>query len=128
MSIVTIYDNGVAVEVDGADPRVPVVVVPPVSVPDSPTLSDWRVALTLWGRMDDVTAKAAALVTSSDPATAMTGKIVTERLEYANNVLRSQLLALKDALGFTAADVDESLWRAHQVSLGDLSGKWPLAA
>ena len=72
-------------------------------------------------------AQAEALVASSDPATAMMGKIVTERLEYANNVFRSQLLTLKDALGFTEADVDESLWRAHQVALGDLSGKWPLS-
>lgn len=96
-------------------------------VPDNPTLGDWRVGLTLWGRMDDVTAKVAALVASADPSQVMLGKIALERLEYSNNVLRAQLLQLKDAFGFSAADVDESLWRAHQVSTGDLSGKWPLS-
>ena len=100
---------------------------PAAPVPDGPTLSDWRVGLTLWGRIDDVTAKVAALVSASDPATVMLGKIARERLEYANNVFRAQLLQLKDVVGFTAADVDESLWRAHQVTLGDLSGTWPLS-
>ena len=100
---------------------------PPVPVvPDGPTLRDWRVALTIWGRIDDVTARVAALKASGDPATVMTGKIASESFEYANNVFRRDLLELKDALGFTEADVDESLWRAHQVTLGDLSGVWPL--
>jgi hypothetical protein len=101
---------------------------PSLIVPDNPTLSDWRVGLTLWGRIDDVTARVANLVASTTPAQAMLGKIAKERLEYANNVLRAQLLQLKDAFGFSEADVDESLWRAHQVSLGDLSGVWPLPA
>ncbi|MCE4223387.1 hypothetical protein HCU64_06455 [Methylobacterium sp. C25] len=99
---------------------------PAQPVPDNPTLSDWRVGLTLWGRIDDVTAKVNALVASSVPAQAMLGKVAKERLEYANNVLCAQLLQLKDAFGFTAADVDESLWRAAQVAKGDLSGQWPL--
>ncbi len=100
----------------------------PSGPPDNPTLGDWRVALTLWGRMDDVTSRVAALVASTDPAKQILGKIASERLNYSNNVLRAQLLQLKDAFGFTAADVDESLYRAHQVSIGDLSGVWPLPA
>ncbi|GEP11441.1 hypothetical protein [Methylobacterium gnaphalii] len=98
----------------------------PATVLDNPTLSDWRVALTLWGRIDDVTAKVNALVASTTPAEAMLGKVAKERLEYANNVLRAQLLQLKDVFGFSADEVDESLWRAAQVSKGDLSGQWPL--
>jgi hypothetical protein len=94
--------------------------------PDNPTLGDWRVALTLWGRMDDVTNRVAALVSSAKPDQQKLGKIASERLNYSNNVLRAQLLQLKDAFGFSAADVDESLWRAQRVSLGDLSGTWPL--
>lgn len=101
---------------------------PAPTVPDNPTLGDWRVALTLWGRMDDVTSKVAALVASTDPVQHMLGKIASERLNYSNNVLRAQLLQLKDAFGFTSDDVDESLYRARQVSLGDLSGVWPLPA
>lgn len=107
---------------------------PAAAEPDGPTLSDWRVALTLWGRIDAVAAAVGALVAASDPAKAMVGKIAKERLEYANNVFRAQLLAPVDAtgtplcsvFGFTAADVDESMWRAQQVSKGDLSGVWPL--
>ncbi|TXN43597.1 hypothetical protein [Methylobacterium sp. WL7] len=101
---------------------------PAPTVPDNPTLGDWRVGLMLWGRIDDVTAKVAALVSSSDPAKQRIGKVASERLNYSNNVLRAQLLQLKDAFGFTAADVDESLYRAQRVSLGDLSGVWPLPA
>lgn len=102
--------------------------IAPAAVPDNPTLGDWRVALTLWGRIDDVTAKVAALVSSDKPDQQRIGKIASERLNYSNNVLRSQLLQLKDAFGFTADDVDESLWRAQRVSVGDLSGTWPLPA
>jgi hypothetical protein len=106
----------------------------PAVVPDGPTLSDYRVALTLWGRLDDVTNRVTTLAASTSPQQAMLGKIAKERLEYANNVFRAQLIAPTDAsggrfygvFGFTAADVDESLYRAHQVSLGDLSGVWPL--
>ncbi len=96
--------------------------------PDNPTLGDWRVGLTLWGRIDDVTSKVADLVASSDLAKQKVGKVAQERLQYSNNVLRSQLLQLKDAFGFSEADVDESLYRAHQVAQGDLSGVWPLPA
>ena len=98
----------------------------PAPPPDGPTLSDWRVAVDLWGRLDDVTARVAALVASSDSAQVRLGKIARQRLEFANNVYRDQLLALKDAAGFTAADIDESLWRAARIALGDLSGVWPL--
>ncbi|MEG9528246.1 MAG: hypothetical protein MIL41_21170 [Hyphomicrobiales bacterium] len=108
-----------------------VVYTPPApapAAPDNPTLGDWRVGLVLWGRMDDVTSRVNALVASSDPAQQRVGKVAYERLNYSNNVLRAQLLQLKDAFGFSAADVDESLYRAHQVSLGDLSGVWPLSA
>lgn len=101
---------------------------PPATALDNPTLGDWRVALTLWGRMDDVTARVNALIAATDAVQRTLGKVAYERLNYSNNVLRSQLLQLKDAFGFTAADVDESLYRARQVSLGDLSGVWPLAA
>jgi hypothetical protein len=96
--------------------------------PDNPTLGDWRVALTLWGRIDDVTGKVSALVSSDKPDQQKLGKIASERLNYSNNVLRAQLLQLKDAFGFSAAEIDESLYRARQVSLGDLSGMWPLPA
>jgi hypothetical protein len=123
---VPILQDSVVMQVAPDDPRAPVVVSQEPAVPDNPTLGDWRVGLTLWGRMDDVTAKVAALVASSDASQAMLGKIATERLEYSNFVQRATLLSLKDALGFTTADVDESLWRAHQVSIGDLSGTWPL--
>lgn len=98
----------------------------PVTAVDNPTLGDWRVGLTLWGRMDDVTSRVNALVASTDAAQRTLGKVAYERLNYSNNVLRAQLLQLKDAFGFSAADVDESLYRARQVSLGDLSGVWPL--
>jgi hypothetical protein len=100
--------------------------VKPAGPPDNPTLGDWRVGLTLWGRMDDVTNRVAGLVASTDANQQKLGRIASERLNYSNNVLRGQLLQLKDAFGFTAADVDESLYRAYRVSLGDLSGVWPL--
>lgn len=122
-----VYLDGALTEVADDDPRFAQPAPVPEPIPDGPTLSDWRVGLTLWGRIDDVTAKVAALVASSNPATVILGKIARERLEYANNVFRAQLLLLKDAVGFTAADVDESLWRAQRVTLGDLSGTWPLA-
>lgn len=100
----------------------------PAGPPDGPTLGDWRVALTLWGRIEDVSAKVAALAASNDAEQQKIGRVATERLNYSNNVFRAQLLQLKDAFGFTAADVDESLYRARQVSLGDLSSVWPLPA
>ena len=105
--------------------------VPPAQVPvapDGPTLSDWRVGLTLWTRadgahrIDEVTAKVAALVEKGDAL----GRIARERLEYANRVERVQLVQLADSLGFSKAEIEESLWRAERVRLGDLSGVWPL--
>ncbi|AWI87077.1 hypothetical protein C0214_01135 [Methylobacterium sp. DM1] len=102
--------------------------LPAPTVPDAPTLSDWRVALTVWGRIDDVTKRVAALVASEDAEKAMLGRIARERLEYANTVQRAQLLQLKDAFGFSADEINESLWRADRVRQGDLSGKWPVPA
>ena len=96
------------------------------SPPDGPTLGDWRVGLTLWGRLDAVTAAVQAAMASSDPQTAITGKIANQRIEYSNNVFRTDLIAVMAIFEFTQADVDESLWRASQVSKGDLSGVWPL--
>ena len=125
---VTRLENNVVVTRSNADDAVlyPPALPQPTAVPDGPTLSDWRVGLTLWNRIDDVTARVAALVGANDPAKALAGKIARERLEYANFVWRKDLMSLKDVVGFTEADVDESLWRAHQVALGDLSGTWPL--
>lgn len=104
--------------------------VPEMQAPDNPTLSDWRCALTLWKRpdgkvrIDEVSAKVADLVASGHPL----GRIARERLEYANNVTRAQLVQLAPLFGFTAAEIEESLWRAERVRQGDLSGIWPLSA
>lgn len=101
---------------------------PEAPAPDSPTLSDWRVGLALWkgasgaARLDEVTAKVAALEKAGNPM----GRIARERLEYANHVLRAQLVQLKGVFGFTEAEVEESLGRAERVRQGDLSGTWPL--
>lgn len=102
------------------------------AVPDNPTLGDWRVGLALWKRtasdgtqtirLNDVTTAVQTLLAAGNPL----ALVAQQRLEYSNNVLRAELLLLKDAFGFTAAGVDESLHRAHQVSIGDLSGVWPL--
>lgn len=106
----------------------------PVAVPDSPTLGDWRVGLVLWSRTDangvatdrltDVMNAVNELVAAGNPM----GVVARERLEYSNNVLRAELMQLKDAFGFTEADVDESLWRADCVRQGDLTGVWPTPA
>ena len=95
----------------------------PVEIPDNPTLSDWRVGLLLWNRLDDLLVK----VQNEKAKGTVIGKIAEERVNYANNVLRSQLVQLKDVFNFTDADIDESLWRASQVAKGDLSGIWPLS-
>lgn len=92
------------------------------TAPDNPTLSDWRVALVLWGRLDDLLARVHVLAASGNPL----GRVAQERVEYSNNVLREQLMLLKDVLGFTTAEVDESLWRADRVRQGDVSGIWPV--
>lgn len=101
----------------------------PIPVPDGPTLGDWRVALLLWktasgNRRDELDAKVSDLAATGN----VMAEIAKERSQFSNNVFRAQLMILKDAIGFTEADVDESLYRAHQVSLGDLSGVWPLSA
>lgn len=100
----------------------------PEPVPDNPTLGDWRVGLALWRRLEDVTSRVDALLKSDKPTEVVLGTIASERLNYSNNVLRAQLMQLKDVFGFTADEVDESLWRAERVRLGDLSGVWPLTA
>lgn len=96
----------------------------PTSVPDNPTLSDWRVGLLLWGRRDELLGK---VETEKGKGTAI-GAIADERVNYANNVSRAQLMQLKDVFGFNEAEIDESLWRADRVAKGDLSGVWPLPA
>jgi len=99
----------------------------PPTAPDNPTLGDWRVGLVLWktpggNRRDEVLAKIKALLDAGHPL----GPVADERVNYSNNVLRADLLALKDAVGFSVEDIEESLWRAAQVQAGDLSGVWPL--
>lgn len=91
--------------------------------PDGPTLSDWRVGLLLWGRRDELLGKVEAEKAKGTPI----GAIADERVNYANNVLRAQLLQLRAVFGFTEAEIDESLWRADRVAKGDLSGVWPLS-
>lgn len=88
----------------------PVETTPPV--PDGPTLSDWRVALITMGRFDAVKA---AIETARDSG-AVEGRIAHERFEYANNVYRAELLRLAPVMGFSEADVDESLRVAAQVA------------
>lgn len=92
--------------------------------PDGPTLSDWRVALLLWGRREELLGKVEAEKAKGTPI----GAIADERVNYANNVLRAQLLQLRAVFGFSEAEIDESLWRADRVAKGDLTGVWPLPA
>jgi hypothetical protein len=92
------------------------------SAPDNPSLRDWRVGLMLWKRLDEVSDKVKALVDAGDPM----GGVARESLEYANTVQRAQLMQLRDVFGFTADEVEESLWRADRVRQGDLSGVWPV--
>jgi hypothetical protein len=103
------------------------------TAPDNPTLGDWRVGLSLWigdgatsTRLDDVTASVASLTGSDNVQARAIGSVAHQRLEYSNNVLRAQLRQLAPAFGFSAAEVEESLWRAYRASLGDLRGMWPL--
>ncbi|MFD6316908.1 hypothetical protein [Methylorubrum thiocyanatum] len=94
--------------------------------PDGGSLSDWRLAVDLWGRLDEVTSRVAALLSSDDPEAVRMGKVARQRLEYANYVYRADLMLLKDVCGFTAEEVDQSLWRATRIPLGDYSGRWPV--
>jgi hypothetical protein len=87
----------------------------PVPVPDRVTNADWRVGLLTWGeggRLDELRARVEAARDSGS----LEGRIAHERLEYANHVYRAELMQLKDAFGFSAADVDESLMRAAAVA------------
>jgi hypothetical protein len=89
----------------------------PVPVPDEPTLSDWRVALLLLGKFDDVK----TAVDAANAAGTIEGKIAFERFEYANHVYRDELLQLVSVFGFSEADVDASLRKAAEVSRGILT-------
>ncbi len=83
----------------------------PEPVPESVTNSDWRVGLILWGRFAEVEAK---VIAARDSGTVQ-GAIVWQRWEYANDVFRAELLARREAFGFSAEEVDESLRRAAAV-------------
>lgn len=119
------YDGTTVTQLPDPEPE-------PAPVPDNPTLGDWRVALLLWTRPDANGSPSNRLtdvmnrVFQLDANGVAIAAVAKERLEYSNNVKRSELMQLKDAFGFTAEEVDESLYRAQQVSLGDLSGVWPL--
>lgn len=96
----------------------------PEPVPESASNSDWRVALILWGRFEDVASKVIAARDSGS----FQGQVVWQRWEYANDVYWAELMQLRQDFGFSEAEVDESLRRADRVSKGDLTGVWPLAA
>lgn len=81
-------------------------------VPDGATNSDWRVGLIMWGRFAEIEAKIIEARDSGTPE----GLIVWQRWEYANNVYRAELMGFREAFGFSAAEVDESLYRAAAVS------------
>lgn len=99
----------------------------PIVIPDNPTLGDWRVGLALWGRLDEkgnpitwlnyLNTVVHGLVDSGHPV----GQVVLQRLEYSNNVKRSELLQLMEYFQFNEDQVNESLRRAYIVSLGDLT-------
>lgn len=90
----------------------------PAPTPESVTNSDWRVGLILWpgsdgkSRFDEVEAKVIAARESGTTE----GKIVWQRWEYANDVYRTELMALHETFGFSTEEVDESLSRAAAVS------------
>ena len=100
-------------------PRHLVLVAPPrpSTQPQQETLSDWRVGLVLLGRFDGVKAAVDAAAASGS----VQGKIARERFEYANHVFRHELQTLAPVMGFTLDDVDESLWKANNVSKGILA-------
>jgi hypothetical protein len=87
---------------------------PAEPAPDGPTLSDWRVALVVMGRFDDVLEK----ITAARDSGSVEGAIAWQRFEYANNVYRAELLKLAPVMGFTTEDVEQSLTIAAQVSRG----------
>jgi hypothetical protein len=106
---------------------IPPPVTPVVTIPDNPTLGDWRVGLALWVRddnndhpitwLDYLTSVVKQLVDSGHPL----GQVIVQRLEYSNNVKRVELLQLKEFFQFSEDQVNESLRRAYIVSLGDLN-------
>lgn len=85
---------------------------PPPRIPDGPTLSDWRVALIQMGRFSDVEA---AIITARDSGS-VEGAVAWQRFEYANNVYRAEMLRLAPVMGFSEADIDQSLTVAAQVA------------
>lgn len=119
---------------------------PPTPVPpDCKSLPFWRFGLQRWFRTDpttkaqisrfvDADAAIKALETAINPdgspnlMAQVQGQFAREQFEYANTVERGQLLQLAPAFGFTPVDCDESLWRANQIALGDLTGTWPLTS
>ncbi len=88
------------------DPEPPALPLPEV------TLSDWRVALIDMSRFTDVEAAVLAAKESGSPE----GLIAWQRFEYANHVFRSELIELAPLMGFTEAEVDESLARARALA------------
>jgi hypothetical protein len=80
-----------------------------------PTLADWRVALDLMGRLQDVEAAVEAARNSADLQIRVLGSIAYQRLHYANHVYRADLMALRDELGFTEGEIDQSLTLAKNL-------------
>lgn len=97
-------------------------------VPESVSLRFWRTALKLWKTDDGSTRFVAveAAIAAVEKVGSVYGLIAREAFEYANTVDRPTLLAMKDVFGFTAGEVDESLWRADRIGHNDFSGVWPL--
>ncbi len=87
---------------------------PPPPLPDGPTLSDWRVALLKMGRFNDVKAS----VIAARDGGSVEGAIAWERFEYANNVYRRELVKLAPIMGFSEAEIDESLRQAAAIAGG----------
>lgn len=102
--------DGVVIKREGEAPMPPLAPQPDPAT-DSVTNSDWRVGLILWGRFAEVEAKVIAARESGT----VEGLIVWQRWEYANDVFRAELLARREAFGFSAEEVDESLRRAAAV-------------
>lgn len=102
--------------------------------PDNPSLRLWRTGLKLWvmpdgsTRFASVEAAISALEGSTDPQAKVLGLIAREAWEYANTVDRVTLTGMMSAFGFSADEVEESLWRADRAGQGDFSGVWPLPA
>lgn len=111
MAKVTICRDGEYFEVDQEEIG-PLPADEPMRVPDGPTLSDWRVALIQMGRFVEVK----AAIDAARDSGSTEGLIAWERFEYANHVYRAELLRLAPVMGFTEADIDQSLTVAAQVA------------